>query len=359
LLLLDGTANPDILRQFVPQLHDLPEIRVQRNARVVQVKDLTFYRHSLVEPVPADKGGMWRPTARLMAVSDFIARVASEGRTLVVTNKRVRCALTGENANARLPISRRYGNADIAHFGNIRGSNEFEHHNIAIILGREQLSARDAERRARAIWYDTTEPIQCIAPSPKGRVQYPRRLRHYTLRDGSQPQVAVRIHPDWRVQAVVEQTREAEMIQAIDRLRVIHSEREKTVYILCNIPLGIPVDEIVTWRKLVGDSRLVRALEVCEESGWDALPLSAKELHRLFPDLWGTSKAAEDWRRKNPLIPRLSIIRVWGVLNTYRPKGQKSWSKALVRHGADAREAIAAVLEVPAEHVGVRNLTRL
>src|ERR1700724_3694091 len=56
-----------------------------------------------------------------------------------------------------------------------------------------------------------------------------------THRDGSQPQVAVRIHPDWRVQAVVEQTREAEMIQAIDRLRVIHSEREKTVYILCNI----------------------------------------------------------------------------------------------------------------------------
>lgn len=25
-----------------------------------------------------------------------------------------------------------------------------------------------------------------------------------------------------------------------------------------------------------------------------------------------------------------------GVLNTYRPKGQTSWSKALVRHGAGA-----------------------
>jgi hypothetical protein len=36
LLLLDGTANPEILRQFVPQLQDVPEIRVQRNARVIQ-----------------------------------------------------------------------------------------------------------------------------------------------------------------------------------------------------------------------------------------------------------------------------------------------------------------------------------
>jgi len=28
----------------------------------------------------------------------------------------------------------------------------------------------------------------------------------------------------------------------------------------------------------------------------------------------------------------------------YKPKRQKRWSKALVRHAADAREAIAAVL---------------
>jgi hypothetical protein len=46
LLLLDGTANPDILRQFVPQLQDVPEIGVERNAHVIQVRDLTFFRGS-------------------------------------------------------------------------------------------------------------------------------------------------------------------------------------------------------------------------------------------------------------------------------------------------------------------------
>ena len=40
LVLLDGTANPNILRQFVPQLQVRPEIRVRRNARVIQVRDL-------------------------------------------------------------------------------------------------------------------------------------------------------------------------------------------------------------------------------------------------------------------------------------------------------------------------------
>jgi hypothetical protein len=78
------------------------------------------------------------------------------------------------------------------------------------------------------------------------------------------------------------------------------------------------------------------------------LPLAAKELTRLFPELWSTRKAAEDWARKNPLDPCISIIRVWGVLNTYRPPGQTSRSRALVRHGADPGEALAEVLGVRA-----------
>ena len=73
----------------MPQLQDVPEIRAQRNARVIQVRDLTFFRHSLIEQAPAGE----RPTARLAAVAEFIGKVARRGRTLVVTNKRVRCAL--------------------------------------------------------------------------------------------------------------------------------------------------------------------------------------------------------------------------------------------------------------------------
>jgi hypothetical protein len=49
------------------------------------------------------------------------------------------------------------------------------------------------------------------------------------------------------------------------------------------------------------------------------------------------------------------VIRVWGVLNAYRPPGQTRWSKALVRHGADARAALAAVLGVAAKDIRVRD----
>jgi hypothetical protein len=106
--------------------------------------------------------------------------------------------------------------------------------------------------------------------------------------------------------------------------------------------------------QLTGDRRLADALAECDEKGWDALPLAAKELCRLFANLWATKKAAERWFEKNPLKAYKDIIRVWGVLNAYRPPGQTSWSKALVRHGADPRAALAAVLGVPAGKIRVR-----
>jgi len=61
------------------------------------------------------------------------------------------------------------------------------------------------------------------------------------------------------------------------------------------------------------------------------------------------------WTAKNPLEAIRDIIRVWGVLNDYRPQGQTRWSKALVRHGADARSAIAAVLGLSAADIRVRH----
>jgi hypothetical protein len=66
------------------------------------------------------------------------------------------------------------------------------------------------------------------------------------------------------------------MVQAVDRLWLIHSPREKTVVILCNIPLDIPVDELVTWRELAGDDRLAEALALCEERAWMRFPSRPK-----------------------------------------------------------------------------------
>src|SRR6266404_7647108 len=68
-----------------------------------------------------------------------------------------------------------------------------------------------------------------------------------------------------------------------------------------------------------GNSSLgIGALAEWDAKGWDALPLAPKELSRLFPALRQTAKAAERWTAKNPPEAIRDIIRVWGVLNSYR-----------------------------------------
>jgi hypothetical protein len=61
-----------------------------------------------------------------------------------------------------------------------------------MILGREQPSPRDAERRAMVIWYDTKRPIRRIEAGKKGQVQYPETRRPYKMCDGSRQSVNIR-----------------------------------------------------------------------------------------------------------------------------------------------------------------------
>ena len=145
------------------------------------------------------------------------------------------------------------------------------------------------------------------------------------------------------------------MLQAIDRLRLIHAERRKTVYILCNIPLDVPVDELLTWKQLIGNDRLRTAIGQCDVRGWDALPLAAKELNAGFPGLWESRKAAQRWLDKNPLGRSKSMIRLWGLFE-YLPTGQKRWSKALIRDGVtDGAAALGKVLGISPECLRVRS----
>jgi len=205
----------------------------------------------------------------------------------------------------------------------LRGTNKSEHHDAVITLGRDEPSVRDAEQRAMAIWYDTKEPIGCIPEVPV-RVNYRKRVRHYLMRNGVTKGAEVSVHPDARVQAVVEQSREAEMLQAIDRLRLIHTEKRKTVYIVCSTALDIPIDELVTWKQLTGDRRLSDALAECGARGWDALPLAPRESAKLFPALWTTKKAAERWTAKNPPEAIRDIIRVWGFLTVIARRAKRA-----------------------------------
>jgi hypothetical protein len=113
------------------------------------------------------------------------------------------------------------------------------------------------------------------------------QTRGYGVRDGSSVAGKVWVHPDPRVQAVIEQVRERETAQAIDRLRLIHRTVPARVIVLSNAVLDLTVDHLVTWKEIM-PSRFEQAA-----ARGPAMPLSASELARCFPDLWETEAVAK------------------------------------------------------------------
>src|SRR5271163_3050126 len=104
-------------------------------------------------------------------------------------------------------------------------------------------------------------------------------------------------------------------------------------------PVGV-LPPGTTLPRLQGDATLSAHLATCFGPG----------------SLSATEKAAKRWLGDNPLNPTISIIRLWGVIAAYRRAARRGrWSKALVRHGADPREALAGVLGVPSADIRVRD----
>ena len=318
---LDATANADLWRMIKPDIQVAGSLRVRRNAHIIQITGTekmvghTFSRSRLL-----DDG---KPTELLKEAMRFIAVTAAEhpGKTLVGADMKVRQAITGETDEERKErVAGRWAGADIAHFGAIRGCDEFKGHHTVIALGRDQISLDKLEQLAMAFRFDSAEPIRFAERDEKGRANYTLEPRDHVMRDGNRRPGRSLVHPDPFAQALLEQIREAGIMQLLDRLRLIHNTEPKRVIILCSIPLpGIEIDELVTWRELSGIPWLNKCLDTLAiGANLHALPMSSRWLQEHFPEEFPNAKAAENallrsvsaWKTTNPQKSISSYI--WG-----------------------------------------------
>jgi phage/plasmid primase-like uncharacterized protein len=351
LLIVDGTGSPDLAgKLFGPMNH--VRIAVERDAEVIQVSGKAFSRQSITgrrkngEPV---SDAVLEAADKLRGELGRFIRDNARGRTLVAGTKGVTDVLAGELAD-RPDIS-------LGWFGALRGMNQWEHCETAVVIGREQPAMREVEAIARAFCARDREPFMSAASIPfmqDGDTM--RQTRARRMRSGVSSESVV-VHPDPRVQAVLEQIREAEIVQAIDRVRPVFNRRR--IILLTSIPVDITVDQVRTWRELRhGGSKLDKL------AAGGLVPLSAAGLHAVRPDLWGTERSAEEWLRRSPEAERLktrtlqidSFFRECGVLKVgqFRRTGAKSWSPVLFdpRKVRDVQAALCKLLGCDVEVQG-------
>ena len=281
-IFIDANLAANVLNLF-RQVDNIINIPVERQAVVHQFIDQTFSKTKLLN----DKNSHMLQEQ----IMSFVQ--AQTGSTLVVCSKSIKDVLAKDSLD----------NAAFVHFGSLRGLNQFSDYDNVIIIGREQPSAIGIESQAKALWWDSDEGISSL--EMKGEIDSKPLIgeqRGYRVRsENIAKAVVTQVHPDCRVQTILEQVRESESTQAIDRLRLLRANgsSQRQVFILSSVPLDITVDHLWSW------SNLQKLLALWDEAD-GILPLNPKHMIKRCPTLALSERTAKD--RAKDLKRTLSLM---------------------------------------------------
>jgi hypothetical protein len=325
-LLLDASADIPIIQRFF-EVDAFAEIQTERNAVVTQCKS-TRCSTSYLNPDTPDNDA-------IAAIDELVNRLAATGDVLMVGPAKI----TGNPSKSLPSLLTGGANVHLAHFGAVRGIDEWKNIDTVVIIGRNQPPITAIEDFARALYFDDPQPLILNA-------ELIDQDRGYSMRDGTLIGVPVQVHPDTRIQAIMEQIRERESEQALDRLRLVHHVgRPKQVILLSNLPLNITVDRLASWQDMTAKgSRLDQAWG---RQTVGVMPLEKTWLAKSHPDLWPSVGAAgKEISRKKGHFPISTIGKMSLSILEYRFINQRRWSKCLAAQNdlVFAQEALQKLL---------------
>ena len=285
-VILDATAHEDLVPLLWPGAR-FERIDARRDATVVQVIGQVAGKGTLTDPKERGKSIRRR-------IGWLLETLPPNG--LLITHK------DAEGEIGR-PASWRS-----AHFGNFRGQDWAKDAEVVVVVGRPMPAPWDVERLARALFWDRPEvPLSLwsdVMIQRRFGPHYERERIGFLSRD-EDPPAGVRAlrHQDPVVEALRLTICEAEVEQAIDRVRAVRAEKSKLVILINEAPIPVPVDALVAWEDLTGGLRTRVAF--ARLGGF--LPSDATWLAARFADLWSSAKAAKEdvSRYREPEVVRL------------------------------------------------------
>ncbi|WP_170339664.1 hypothetical protein [Ruegeria arenilitoris] len=267
-LYLDGTTDPDMARIAFGADLDCHRYPVERHAVITQVLGCNFAKRRLCDETQGKQA--------------LTPKIQGE-------NQRLKAWL--EEVIARYPKAAVFGNRSVikslsisdperaGHFGALRGQNKWEQHEAAIIIGREQPPLVDVEATARA--------YAAAAGDDFSSGDFVTTVRGIRTKKGVLP-TEVKAHRDPWGDRVLRQIREAEIEQAMDRVRLIHNPKPKQVILLSPVVVDVTVDRIEPWRTFKkGGSRVAQAI-----ARHAIVFLSPTDCAKYMPDIWASKQLA-------------------------------------------------------------------
>ncbi|MDP1627647.1 MULTISPECIES: hypothetical protein [Pseudomonadota] len=293
ILNLDATADKEIMSRILPD-HEFIRIDVKQNMYVTQVVDHRLSKASMTLDQRAEQ-----TLARCQSVIDRHASMYQNA--LIVTYKATR---------GRFKVPEGW---HIEHFGALRGLDQYKEVEAVFVFGNSRPNEHAIESQAVALASESEEL------NLTGRLsEVVRGYRSRSVRKG----VRTPVHPDPLVQALLEQVREGETMQAIGRARAVHGRASPVhIYLVSSIPVDVTVDRFLTLHELAaGGSKL----EILAGRFNGVIPLSPAWLAQRASDLFQNERQAKNWLSRNWTHLANNIYSgVRLIEGSFRKEGQK------------------------------------
>jgi len=272
-LCVDADFSKNIAKVFLPGIKT-KIIKVQRNSDVTQCITTTSAmmhftpRQNALENTKEVDASKKRIADTQKVINLLHKRYTEKNQTLLVIT--YKSLLEGKSPKLQIPPG-----CQSLHFGKLRGIDKFKSCNAVVIIGRNEPSVEAVETIATCLWWDSKKPLNLAG-------EFDREVHGYRCINYAKIGSKVSVHQDKRVQLILEQIRECESLQAIDRIRLMHNSVKKEVYLMSNLPLDIDVNRLAKSKDLVNEGNQIGQLLL--QSIDTVLPLSPTYLAKHHPE---------------------------------------------------------------------------
>lgn len=282
IIVADATASPDLYQQLLGRPVRVYRPQAEQRAEVIQVVNRQNGKMALSDP----NGQAW---LELVAVVRKL--VAERPNTLIITHKEFESRIKDLDLGPEVYVD---------HYGGVVGSNNYRYCSQVILAGTPMPPVDALLQHTQALYWKDPRPID---------TRWITRLRSYNIApddSGKVPAYPISEFADPRANILLEQVRESQMYQALERIRTLLSASgEKRVILLSNIPLQtLSVTQIVRMSDLLGGIRntkfdVMRAFLVTSHEAGGVVSFS--EIDRHFTEL-GWSKATIQKHRESAIV---------------------------------------------------------
>jgi hypothetical protein len=281
-----GTMPPvDIIRHAFPDCDIIEDkvdpIEMPKHVSIIQITDAPIAKHKTRKE--NIKSALRRCALEQALVNDACCTKTNEPAMLLGVQKELR--------EAFVEMKPAFPNGiEVRNFNGVAGLNGFENVKVMTSMGRAAAKPRDIEDQMAAITGKETR--HRMGYDERGNERWFAKAEGFIeLRDGSKIKVDIFMHPDPEIEAWRRYKHIAHIMQMIARSRYVNRTEENPliIYVLCNEPLGIKVDEVLNWKK-----DQLEPLALIEPMACDGFVVLAPEaMTTLWPTVFKSKRTAE------------------------------------------------------------------